>query len=146
MYLSRNGAMVLEDLTSSGWSMSPPNLGELQIRLVLQALADFHAASMDLDTKVSLLESFPEALRETYFGQEPDHPGLRTWISFSTNTSRKIFQKYFGTREWSRAIHLMGLIPSLAMPSKQYRNCVCHGDPWLNNIFFQHLNGEYLIP
>ncbi|KAE8573708.1 uncharacterized protein [Halyomorpha halys] len=135
LYFARKGLLVLEDLAAGGWVLEE-TFGTEHVKASLSALADFHASSMLLDDAVPVSENFRDALLETYFTP----PALRTWEAFK-RTARKIYTKYFPCRKWEEALRMMDETPEMVRPSTKFRNCVCHGDPWPNNIFFKYTNG-----
>lgn len=121
--------LVLEDMKAAGWKMTK-NYDFEHVKIALSGLANFHASSLFSEnvTQFELLES--SLLDETMFSNDANHPGRQMWDSFC-----QIADQILPQSDVSRVLQR---VVGKVKPSTQFRNCLNHGDPWINNMFFKY--------
>lgn len=155
-YLAKEDSIVMEDLTAKGYTMigSRTALGLEHCSLVLKALANFHAATIIFEERkkeesphfVNICDNpryeLEDALHAPVYIQGKSWEWMQSSFSAFPNLL-KILPKYKDDEEMCRRIseklpmvHQTSL--DLVRRSERFRNVVCHGDLWSNNIMFTH--------
>ncbi|KAF5287314.1 hypothetical protein FQR65_LT02187 [Abscondita terminalis] len=145
-YLIRvNDVIVFDDLKRQGFRAGsqrvPFNFEELLV--VVRKLAIYHACNIVLEEHRNFrLNTFQDALEESFFPLDnhntsslsiklgvdtvPYQLELFPDLKFSENKLRKAFETCY----------------HLVKPSDTYRNVVCHGDLWADNIMMKYKDGK----
>ncbi|GLG98278.1 Uncharacterized protein GBIM_04862, partial [Gryllus bimaculatus] len=119
----------------------------------LEALARLHATSLaaeEGDRRARRLspwrlgERFPDALEEVMFTDAFPNI-LSNYIASAVRpikTLVALMPKYKDSPRYTdimqRADHLPRIAQKLVKPSDKFRNVLCHGDVWINNIMFRY--------
>lgn len=142
-YLSKlDKFIVLENLQEAGFEViRKKKLDLTHAKIAVETFADFHAASFILESKgIKIDEKYPEIIYETFFVDFPDRDryllrscdvGVRKLAPKCTSVSSNIQDEVFAK--------VAKRVAELAKPSKKYRNVMCQGDPWGNNIMYKYV-------
>ncbi|KAK7794871.1 hypothetical protein R5R35_013588 [Gryllus longicercus] len=157
-YLTRDGIIVMEDLSSAGFKVF--NNRELMdwnhCVVVLRTLASFHAASITFEKRESEVVGHPCVIGDMYpdlfqsvLGKAMNDDPEKGWFAAGIRALCALvpqLTKYKGNVEVQRLIREK--LPNICQTninilgrSSQYRNVVSHGDLWSNNIMFRYQNG-----
>ncbi|XP_035891587.1 uncharacterized protein LOC118502943 [Anopheles stephensi] len=139
--------LIMNNLKSVGYSVIKRESGLLEVTFVQQALetlACLHAGSIVLEEKHGkrLPELFPNVLNENAWVQTPTSTRVKdvaNVIKLYTELV-KICDHWHGARKQTILGQLAPLIRKIypfVEPSREFRNCLNHGDLWCNNIMFK---------
>ncbi|XP_050070057.1 uncharacterized protein LOC126558142 [Anopheles maculipalpis] len=139
--------LIMNNLKSDGYSVIKRESGLLEVAFVQQALetlASLHAGSIVLEEKHGkrLPELFPNVLNENAWVQTPSSTRVKdvaNVIKLYTELV-KICDHWQGARKQTilgRLAPLIRKIYTFVEPSREFRNCLNHGDLWCNNIMFK---------
>ncbi|XP_066995896.2 uncharacterized protein [Anabrus simplex] len=151
-FLTRPDLIVLENAAHQGFQLHDnlTCMDNAHVTLVLKNLALLHAASIIFEERNSKIEdAFKEVLFENLFSSIEGNSS-RNWFVTGIHTAVHI-TKYL--QKFSDDPKLLSVIKKelpdtckrmweLAKPSKKYRNVLCHGDLWNNNIMFRYESGR----
>ncbi|XP_059487603.1 uncharacterized protein LOC132203661 [Neocloeon triangulifer] len=144
-----NSLVIMEDLQVQGFITRDrlEFMNERELFLVMPALAKLHAASLIAEEKSGIdLKQFCQFHDEALWTLDEENPAYK-WLQSSIDTiidvakSSEKFADRIGKNEHklARAFEEARL---LFRPSGKYRNCVCHGDIWNNNLMFKYSGCE----
>lgn len=145
-YLFRlNSLSVFEDLNSEGFQMLDSRI-PLDYTLVvatIKKIAKFHAATLVLEanvskeigSKFSLLDKFPKELAT----KEDVPDGIAKSFLKGLLSEIDYFLNDFENKEKlkEKVKEVFDNYHQFVVPSKKYKNVLCHGDLWINNIMYQ---------
>lgn len=136
--------IILEDLTVLGFkTVNPRKTFTLdQIESGLETLSKLHAASLAYEEEAgtTLDKLCPEALLETHFVSDMTHPWFHNGCT-SMNAIEAIVEAYFPHTPadvYERAYDVIRTLPFRVIPSRKYRNVLCHGGLSANHILFKY--------
>ncbi|KAF6199967.1 hypothetical protein GE061_006265 [Apolygus lucorum] len=137
-YGKEEGFLVLQDLTFSGWKL--PRVMDLDhIKVAITGLAEFHAASLALIETDSNFVEMP--LPETMFPASQGKPGRQMWEAYC-RVAQYIVRLYMPEYDHVDVSAVLKNAVNDVGKSRKYRNCLNHGDPWMNNMFFEYVDGS----
>lgn len=142
---TENGMLVLEDMVHSGYTMAnkdtPFDLKHCEV--LMKTLAKFHARSFIFKQqhKKTLYDKFSHCMQETLWSQQGTAKpmldaamkGIVSMIDLLpelNDDQRSSFQK--------KIVKLCAEHPTKLLPSIKYKNVLCHGDLWTNNLLFKY--------
>lgn len=149
---------VLENLKYFDyWSLDPREcLTRKVISLTLTKLAKLHAGVWVLENKLSkkfskvysIFDEYKEAFKESFYTEfsgnylEAAKKGVVTEINmfFDESPNSKVSIDLL----LSFSMSLYNNIKDYIKPSKTFRNTICHGDVWANNIMYK-MNGKNYV-
>ncbi|KAK7872625.1 hypothetical protein R5R35_001962 [Gryllus longicercus] len=146
-FYTNSQVIVLEDITMQGFQTIDGriNIEYHHCAAVIKAIANLHAASLIFEETHPnqphrLGNEYPDILEECLFKHAPNHPGTE-WLKTTIECLWRVVQEILGDRADLRTKALLEnalqSLFELVKPSEKFRNTVCHGDLWRNNIFFR---------
>ena len=141
-YLGKSGRfLVLEDLTVAGWRV-PEVMDADHINVALKGLAEFHAASLQLlDSSEEFVKWAQTKLAETMFTDDSRLPGRRMWDAYC-RLAATVVSRYSPQFDDVDVFEILQKSVLSVKTSCKFKNCLNHGDPWMNNIFFKYDNDK----
>ncbi|XP_067007731.2 uncharacterized protein [Anabrus simplex] len=154
-YFTRPDTLVLEDLIEQQFRHVPRHalLDYPHCAVFMKTLAVYHAATLIFEEnqsksnneKFKINEKYPDLTYELLFAYEGTGKFLHLFKS-SVDTLNSIIDlvpKYKDNENVLRKISekLSDTLYQqfeLSKPSKKFRNVLCHGDLWVNNVFFRY--------
>lgn len=158
-YSRSNDIIVFEDLNESGFQVldKHKSLNMEEISVIVKCLAKLHGCVLVLEEnltkrnghKFRIEHQYKNDLRETNYVQDEKHLGfiavqaaVRALFHMadlfpdpdSAITDGQL--KYIINQLYKKTIY------DLTSPSKKYRNVICHGDLWANNIMLKYEPGQ----
>ncbi|KAF2879861.1 hypothetical protein ILUMI_26318 [Ignelater luminosus] len=155
-YYSRGDEFIIfEDLTESGYKMwdGPLNLDLEHLKLSLDAIARFHAASFlfeevkskKLGRQYSLIEDYGESFNEALYYNKEEYLGfqyLRSSLRGVCALVDVVPKKTLSASDFKNKLKdLFAQAFEDVKPSQQFRNVWCNGDLWTKNVMFKYENG-----
>nr|XP_024216948.1 uncharacterized protein LOC112210830 [Halyomorpha halys] len=143
-YLARKDRLIiLEDLKVLGFkSIGITNTFDLdQIESTLKTLSKLHAGSIIYEEKTGnkLDETYADALTETYFVPDINHPWFHNGCT-SMNAIEAIVEAYFPhtpPEVYEKAYDILRTLPYRVIPSRKYRNVLVNGCITAGNVLFK---------
>ena len=141
-----NDVIVLEDMAHSGYGMTdkfvPFDLEHCLV--IMRTLAKFHAKSIIFEeiNKRNLHEEFSHCLHETLWPLKEGRgkrmfdaavKGVTTMVDLMSHLNQHERIKFK-----ERFTNLCDNHPKKLLPSIKFKNVLCHGDLWANNILFRY--------
>ncbi|XP_017043944.1 uncharacterized protein LOC108089962 [Drosophila ficusphila] len=149
-YYSRNDILVLEDLTQNYRHLKTSESYTIDhYKLVLEHLADLHAASIAWEEKehLNIEERFNDVLTELHL--DPDNSwyisGLKA-IVFLAGRHPEYQTKEAQIFIQDKLYNLLTKAEELVKPSKTIRNVLCHRDTWDRNILYHFKEDTSVLP
>ncbi|XP_069691471.1 uncharacterized protein [Periplaneta americana] len=160
-YLAKPDIIVLEDLFAAGYQHTagrdPMDLDHCN--LMLETLGIFHAASIIFEEKqprtsacgkvTQIIDIYKDILFETEWVTTEGHPGNKYMkASIKGMVSMLEYLPNYGKNHENFKMIREKLPKTLEQmceyvkPSTKYRNVICHGDLWINNVFFRYNNNK----
>lgn len=155
-YFTRADALVLEDLIDKDFKMvsSRIALDYDHCAVVLRSLANFHAATIIYEDRMSsklskpyrLFDDFKESLNDILCNDFDIGGKKMSWIKSCFTSIRPLIPLLPNYKDKPHVCQtivenlnaVQDQVPHLLKPSKEYRNVICHGDLWSNNILFRY--------
>ncbi|KAF2879853.1 hypothetical protein ILUMI_26310 [Ignelater luminosus] len=158
-YFTRlNDVLVFEDLNICNYGILNHRqpLDFEVVEIVVKQMAKLHASSIILEEKMSeqtktkfyLKEQYRDGLEESFFTRKENHQGgISMKISIEGIPDQIDLSPDDGSilsnGEFKKKIEkIYERVYELAKPSEEFRNTLCHGDPWVNNILVQKVDGK----
>ncbi|XP_066998233.1 uncharacterized protein [Anabrus simplex] len=149
-FLTRPDLIVLENISHQGFQLhdSLKCMDNAHITLVLSSLARLHAASLIFEERHSKIDdAFKEVMFENLFSATEGSSSYN-WFMTGINTAvhlTKYLEKFSDNAKLLSVIKkelpdICKLMWEFVKPSKKFRNVLCHGDLWNNNIMFRYEN------
>ncbi|KAF5285530.1 hypothetical protein FQA39_LY16595 [Lamprigera yunnana] len=148
-----NDVIVFDDLTFDDFRPSSQRVPFVyeELKVIVRKLAVYHASNIALEEKMSKntgqsyrLSQFTEQLYESFFRTE-DHNPSSSSIKLGVDTIPYQLE-LFGfdlTKEFKDKVQkALDKCYQLVKPSTEFRNVVCHGDLWADNIMVRYENGK----
>lgn len=149
---TQDGTIVLDDLGEEGYKQldKTNSLDYNTTKLMVQALARFHASFLILEEKITeatgrkyrLIDEFKAEFKEVFFAEndmandacKSSVTGLRASVETFYDDSGPLKREKF----LELGSHAIRNQRNVVVPSKKYRNTICHGDAWVNNMLFKY--------
>ncbi|KAF4530686.1 hypothetical protein B566_EDAN004925 [Ephemera danica] len=136
--------IIMEDLSEKGYRILANSMADIgknplnfdQLKLVMEKLACFHAASIDMNW----LEILPHLKTDTMLENAScPFPTLlkkacQAYATAMDHFYPKVDSKY---SKWLRSAKPMECLLKLVKPDTKYTNMLGHADLWVNNIMFR---------
>ncbi|XP_034952455.1 uncharacterized protein [Chelonus insularis] len=134
-YLAKDDVLVLEDLSSLGFSMRPKVLNEELLKSGLKALANLHAASLVLEKHLGqpLNQIYPDVFAQNYFATTGNQ---YCWYRAGVDVAIKVAEIMGLSTNFISSI--CDQVYEAIKPSKTKQNVISHGDLWSNNLLFDN--------
>ncbi|XP_014257149.1 uncharacterized protein LOC106670957 [Cimex lectularius] len=147
-YLSKlNQFVVMENLSLVGYDTA--NIKDMDMphaEAAIRTFADFHAASIIFEEKNGLTfrDKYKDISFESFFRFDPERTEC---LLYSADKGvRDVVEKYFQDLDQKIINDVLDKAAAaaerLAKPSGKYRNVICQGDPWGNNLLYKYKNGN----
>ncbi|XP_014214971.1 uncharacterized protein LOC111643014 [Copidosoma floridanum] len=133
-YLIKDNVLLMEDLKSMNFVMRDKPLDTATLKSALTALGKMHAASVLAEKRMgkSFFELYPDVFTEMLFAEKGRLHNL--WFKNGIQAAATV-AKSLGLDHTCVPKVCQKIFEAL-VASKKWRNVVCHGDQWSNNLLF----------
>ncbi|KAL7305889.1 hypothetical protein TKK_0001895 [Trichogramma kaykai] len=132
-FLVKDDVLIFENLKMLNYDTKDKTLDLDSVKSSLSALAKLHCASILAEKRLgkTFLELHPRAMKECIFTVENKfHEWFRTGVNLAVEIANMTGLDSSSIRQICQRVF------EKISASKKWRNVVCHGDAWSNNIMF----------
>lgn len=151
----QDGTIVLNHLGAEGFKQFDKvvSLDYDAAKLMVQTMAKFHASFLILEEKISqltgknyrLIDDFQQEFKEVFYAEsgmpveaaKASVTGLCASVEEFFEETGKLTREQF----LEKVTHTIRNQCKNVVTSTRFRNTVCHGDAWINNLLFKECNG-----